>query len=137
MHAPCFPAIAVSHGDSFHVVQSAPDGVSAQALRSGYLERLYLFDSHGERWRVARVERTSKRPNGPFGALVGVRLSFAPPDRPPLSEIAEALCHLVDAEPDGPYEQLITREALKVLFRSAPTASALIAAASNRGAESR
>jgi hypothetical protein len=130
---PRFPAIAICPGDSFWVVQSMPEGGSPAAIRSGYFNRLYLYDSDGKRWRVASVEATSARPKGPFGRLIGVQLSLAPPEQPPLSEIAADLCNLVDADPDDLYEQFITRDELKRRFGSAVTCSDLITAAATLG----
>lgn len=114
---------------------AALEAASPRGLRSGYFDRLYLFDSNGDRWRVARVEKTSARPKGPFGKLVGVRLSLGAPDRPRVSEIAEDLCRLVDDDPDELYNQFLTHEGLKAHFRSAVTSVDLITAASNLGSD--
>jgi len=131
MGIPRFPAIAICPGDSFAVVESLVqlEAASPKALRSGFFDRLYLFDSDGKRWPVASFEATSARPKGPFGKLTGVRLSFGPPERPPLSEIAEDLCRLVDADPDDSYDQFVTHDELKRLLRAAATSSELVAAA--------
>jgi ribosomal protein S18 acetylase RimI-like enzyme len=132
---PRFPAICISPGDSFKVVAEPGqlEAASSLALKNGYFDRLYLFDSAGERWRVARVETTSARPEGPFGKAIGIRLSFTPPDAPSVSEVAEALCQLVDSDPDDLYDQFITHDELKALFRSAVTPGELIAAAASLG----
>jgi len=132
---PKFPAIAVCPRDSFSVVQAMAglEAASPRGLESGYFERLYIVDSNGDRWRVARVETTSARPKGPFGKLIGVQLFLSPPDRPLLAEVADDLCQLVDADRDDLYDQFVTHEELKLLFRSAPTIERLIAVAANLG----
>jgi hypothetical protein len=133
---PRFPAIAICPGDSFLVADSLSqlEAASPAALRSGYFDRLYLLDSDGKRWRVARFAITSARPKGPFGKLVGVELAFASPDVPLLSKIADALCQLVDCDPDDLYQQCATRDELKARFRASTTTSDLIAAAASRRA---
>jgi hypothetical protein len=132
---PQFPGIAVWSGEMFLVTDSlAPlEMTSEAALRSGSFARLYLFDSQGLRWPVAGVERTGERPQGPFGKAIGIRLIWAPPQRPLLSEVAEALCVIVAADPDDIYNQFMTHEQLMALFRSAATPHDLIAAAASRG----
>jgi hypothetical protein len=132
---PRFPAIAICPGDSFTVVESLNPlaAVSPHALQSGYLTRLYLFDSDGRRWRIASFETTPANPRSPFGKLVGVQLSLSAPERPPLSDIVEDLCRLVDFGPDDLYNQFVTRDALKSMFRAVPTPSDLLAAASSLG----
>jgi hypothetical protein len=132
---PRFPAIAISLGDSFNVAESMLDEASPRALKNGYFERLYFFDSNGELWRVVQVEKTSAPSKGPLGKRVGVRLSLSTPERPHISEVAEDLCRLVDEDPDDLYDQCMTHEELKELFRSAGTATELIAAAGSLGCD--
>jgi hypothetical protein len=136
MSSPRFPAIAICPGDSFTVVESLAqlEAASPKALRTGYFDRLYLFDSAGERWRIARSETTSARITGPFGKLVGVQLSFAAPERPSLSEVVEDLCRLIDSDPDDVYNQFQTHDELKQRFRAALTSNDLLTAASSLGA---
>jgi hypothetical protein len=135
MRGPRYPAIAICPDDSFVVVRSEADleAASPAAIRSGCFARLYLFDSDGARWRVARFEMTDARPRSPFGRLVGVRLTFEAPEQPLISDVVEDLCRLVDGDPDDLYGQFVDPDELKRLFRSAPTAAALVTVASTLG----
>jgi hypothetical protein len=95
---------------------------------------MYLFDSNGARWRVIKTERTGSRPKGPFGRLIGVHLTLGEPDHPSIGDVAEDLCKLVDSDPDDLYDQFISHEQLKDLFRASRSAEELIAAADTLGA---
>jgi len=107
--------------------------VSPHALQSGYLARLYLFDSDGRRWRIASFETTPAYPRGAFGKLVGVQLSLSAAEQPTLSDIVEDLCRLVDFDRDDLYNQFVTHDELKSIFRAVVTPSDLLAAASSLG----
>jgi hypothetical protein len=134
---PRFPAIAICPSDSFHVAESLESltVVSSHALGSGYFTRLYLFDSDGSCWRIARVERTAAHVAGPFGKLVSVNLSFSAPEPATLADIAEDLCRVVDADPDDVYNQFVSHDELQRMFRSAVTPSELLTAASSLGGQ--
>lgn len=138
MSAPRFPVIAICPGDYFLAIDSLRpiEAVSARALCSDYLARLYLFDSDGQRWRIARFEQTDARVKGPFGELVRVELTLSTPEQVQLSVIVEELCSLVDADPDDIYDQFTTHDELKRLLRAAATPRELVAAASALGAAS-
>lgn len=137
MEGPRLPAIAVCPGDSFAVVDSVRqlEGASDRALRSGYYDRLYLFDPDGRRWRVETFHRTGSQRRGPFGKLSEIRLVWSAPDSPSLADVADDLCKLVDADADDLYDQFVAHDDLKALLRSASSAAELVAVASSLGGD--
>ena len=48
-------------------------------------------------------------------------MTFAPPTGYALSDLADVLCKVVDEDPDDLYDQWVSHEELKELFRSAVT----------------
>lgn len=121
-----FPALAVSPGNSFLVVESIPATGSVTALRRGYFSRLYLFDSAGLRWPVVQVSALPSFLDRLLGRLVAVQLTFGAPELVPLGQIASDLCALVDAD-DDLYCQFVSHEELKAMLRQAASPGALIA----------
>jgi hypothetical protein len=110
-------------------------GGSFVALRNGFFEGLRFFDSAGVEWKVAAA--VPRRKPGIVDKLLNRRvemdLRMEPPREPALGEVAELLCSCVDRDPDDLYDQFVTHDELKSLFRAASSAPQLIEHARNLG----
>jgi hypothetical protein len=62
-----------------------------------------------------------------------MELRMSPPHQPALAEIAEVLCSCIDRDPDDLYDQFVTHDELKALFRAATSAPELIEKARTLG----
>src|SRR5688500_16892211 len=123
-----FPAIWIAREGSFGVIDRPMDGGSYLAYRRGFFEGLRFFDVSGSEWAVVAALPT--RQPGPLARLLNRRIELdirlGPPTQPPLSEVADSLCSCVDRDPGDLYDQFVTHDELKVLFRAATSAADLV-----------
>jgi hypothetical protein len=132
-----FPALWIANEGSFGVIDEPIKSRTYVAYRNRFFDGLRFFDISGDEWIVARVI-----PGREPGLLdrwtnrqVEVDLQFGPPHRPALSEIIERLCSCVDRDPDDIYDQFVTHDELKALFRAARSPQELIHSARTLGDE--
>lgn len=134
---PVFPVLAIDPKGSFIGLPSAKylETASPTALRNGYFERLYLYDSAGERWPIAEATPMSAPRHSVLGRVVDVRLTFGAPEAASTASIAEVLCSLIDLDPDDLYDQWISHEELKRRLRASHSSEELISIATALGAQ--
>jgi hypothetical protein len=60
-------------------------------------------------------------------------IQLSQPAKVPISQVAELLCSCVNGDPDDLFDQFVTREELKSLFRNAESPLALITLAQSHG----
>jgi hypothetical protein len=132
-----FPAIALSVGDSFLVVNelSAITSCTLSALHHGYYRRFSLFDTEGVLWPVK--EAIPERPVNILDRLtdrvIRVTLDFDVPMQGEMSLIVEELCRLIDNDPDDLYDQFLSHEELKARIRGCRSAGDLVHLADTLG----
>jgi len=130
-----YPALAVSPENSFMVVDKAPTLCNYLGWRKGYYDGLLLYDSIGRLWRVA--SSTPTKPPGLLTRLLNrhmeVQLDYDEPVSDGLNEVVELVAHLIDDDSDDLYDQFVTHDELKTMFRSARTPTDIIGLAKNLG----
>lgn len=130
-----FPAVWVAREGSFGVVDAPLTTGSFVAYRNGFFTGLRFFDSSGTEWQVEAAQ--PKHKPGALDRLlnrtVEMDLRMSPPRQPALAEIAEVLCSCVDRDPDDLYDQFVTHDELKALFRGATSPPELIEKARSLG----
>jgi hypothetical protein len=137
MDAPIAPALYVCPSDSFSPSPEDPTVVrtNARGLRSDYFRRLLIFDSSGRTWKVkdVRPERSVTFWDRVFGRMLNARLiCYAAPDVE-MPQIVHELCSLVDSDPDDLYDQFVSHQELKAMFRAAASPAEVIDIAQRLG----
>ncbi len=99
---------------------------SSASIRSGFFQRLYLYDQAGLAWQVERLEQTGSRRVGPFGGLLEVRLTLTQTRRREQSEVVDDLCRILDSD-DDVYSQTLTHAQAAASLRAATGPRELIA----------
>jgi len=131
------PVLWIAREGSFGVIDTLMKDGSIAAYRNGFFEGLRFFDSSGSVWEVGAA--VPKRKPGALDRLLNRRvemdLRIEPSRQPALAEVAELLCSCVDRDPGDLYDQFVTRDELKILFRSAASAPELIKRARTLGEE--
>lgn len=130
-----FPALWVAKEGSFGVIETPMREGSCLAFRNRFFEGLRFFDSAGAGWEV-EVALPKRKPNVLDKLLnrkLEVELRLGPPRQPQVAEVAELLCSCVDREPDDLYDQFVTHDELKTLFRGASSTPELIQLAGSLG----
>ncbi|MEW6756299.1 MAG: hypothetical protein AB1505_35810 [Candidatus Latescibacterota bacterium] len=135
---PAFPVIAISPGDSFLVMNSPDWRCSRGGWHGGYFEGLILFDSAGRLWPTkAALERPFGLVDHIFSRVLPVQLNYGHPQDGKTADAIAMLEALVDADPDDLYDQFVTHDELKTLFREAKNPAELIGIARTLGAGSK
>lgn len=130
-----FPALWIAREGSFGVIDAPMNGGSFSAYRKGFFDGLKFFDSSGKTWEVetAVLKRKPSVVDRLLNRRVALDLQMRPPCQPALVSIAELLCSCVDRDPDDLYDQFVSHEKLKALFRTAVSAPGLIQLARTLG----
>lgn len=132
---PRFPAIAISPGDSFLVIDEPIQHCSAQGWRNGYFDNLVFFDSAGFLWPTRASPRKPLRFYDRFRRRIPVTVHYGQPQPGAQPRAVALLETLIDEDDTDLYDQFISHSELKALFRSARNAAELIAAARSLGAD--
>lgn len=132
-----YPAIAISEGDSFLVVDEEPNECSYYAWqKNGYLDNFYLFDSAGCLWRLSGAEPTKpvRFFDKLYGRVLTFNMEFSPiNDGDPMPQTVSMLVQLVKDDPDDLYNQFLSHDELINRIRAATSPKELIALAGNLG----
>jgi len=135
-----FPVIAFATNDTFYVYDRAEElsVAYARALTNQFWSGLQLFDVRGRLWSVTRIEPAESVTwwTRFRNRRVSIMLEFAEPIEAAQSRMVEALCKIVDADPDDLYDQFVSHDELKQMFRAAATPAELIEVARTKGAGS-
>ena len=135
---PVYPVIAISPGDSFLVMNSPDWRCSRGGWQSGYFEGLVLFDSAGRLWKTdATLERPFSFIDRIFSRVLPVRLKYGHPQDGKTADVTAMLNALVDGDPDDLYDQFVSHDELKTLFREAKSPAEIISIARTLGAGSK
>jgi hypothetical protein len=130
---PRFPVIAISPGDSFLVIDEPIAHCSAHGWRRGYFDGLVFFDSAGLLWPTSTSLPRPLRFFDRFRRSIPVAVECHDPRAGAQSEAVALLETLVDEDETDLYDQFVSKEELKALFRSARDAAELIDVARNLG----
>ena len=137
MDAPTSPALYICPGDSFSPSPEDPTVVrtTARGLKGDYLRRLLIFDRSGQSWKVddVRPERNVTFWDRIFGRMLNVRLICRAAPDVTMQQVVEQLCSLVDGDPDDLYDQFVSHEELKAMFRAAASPAELVDVAQRLG----
>ena len=132
-----FPAIALSVGDSFSVVNelSAITSCTPSAFDHGYFRHFSLFDTEGVLWplKEATLERPINVLNRLIDGVIRVTLKFDIPRQGEMSSVVEEMCRIIDNDPDDLYSQDLSYEELKARLRECRSASGLVHLADTLG----
>ena len=130
-----FPAVWIANEGSFGVTDKPLVEGSLVAFRNGFFDRLCFFDSSGTEWVVERA--VPKSAPGILDRILNrrlrVELRFALSREASVAEIAERLCSCIDRDPDDLYDQFVTHQELKAVFRASTTPAELIERARTLG----
>jgi hypothetical protein len=123
-----FPAVWIANEGSFGVIDKPIVDGSFLAFRNGFFDGLCLFDSSGTEWVAERAVPRSAP--GILDRILNRRLQvdlrFGLSRQASVAETAERLCSCVDRDADDLYDQFITHQELKAMFRAATTPAELI-----------
>jgi hypothetical protein len=137
MDAPTTPSLHVCPGDSFLVPPTDPARIrnSPLGLSSDYYRRLLIFDGSGRTWRVedVRTDRGVTFLDRLLRKTLNARLVCRAAPDVEMQQVVDELCSIVDSDSDDLYNQFVSHNELKRLFRSARSPGELIEVARRLG----